>query len=554
MRMAIIKLMAKCQWLMALLSVLFAREAYADEPFRLQRYDALNVVEVNETSIVFVGNSITNMNEWSEMFGRDRRVLGFGVSGAVSRETLENIESIIIGHPAKVFLMIGTNDLGTYGNNVDIPFENIKSIVWRITTESPKTEVYLESVLPTYGGLASRVPYINKLNSMIKSYVESLGNKRVHYADLFTPLQKDGVLNEYYSKEGLHLFASGYQVWCHTIKDEVGIIPTYPDPNERVLDNMELSGYVGSYLMRVSTFKSLPVHDGDALLIGDDYIHMAEWHDLFHSGKVVNRGSGWGYSSLSVAQLVSALPSILHDNPNPGQVWLCPGYKDAVNKVAPEKFRTDVEAFISVARRCLANSSAGSGQGPSKTRIVLLSCPPSKNVAEDESFMQQYNRAMKDIAEKDGGVDFVDTYSVLKAEYPPKWYGTEGAHPSNGLIEGSFPYITDGRVYGVGYVKMAQTMLDKIREVDPQAYVMSEKAAKDRIERIDARNSLGRWLEKAAMGDNPSSLILPALRPSDEQSSEPNSKLKKRVVSLLRKDAGLGDLEEVLGLLGQIGE
>ena len=35
----------------------------ADLPFRNHRYDAFKVLSTNDKSIVFIGNSITNMNE-----------------------------------------------------------------------------------------------------------------------------------------------------------------------------------------------------------------------------------------------------------------------------------------------------------------------------------------------------------------------------------------------------------------------------------------------------------------------------------------------------------
>ena len=44
---------------------------YADEPFRNHRYDALRVLPVDSTDVVFVGNSITNMHEWRDGFRID---------------------------------------------------------------------------------------------------------------------------------------------------------------------------------------------------------------------------------------------------------------------------------------------------------------------------------------------------------------------------------------------------------------------------------------------------------------------------------------------------
>ena len=55
--------------------------AAADLPFRLHRYDAFKATPTGNSSIVFMGNSITNMHEWREAFGNDPRIVNRGNSG-----------------------------------------------------------------------------------------------------------------------------------------------------------------------------------------------------------------------------------------------------------------------------------------------------------------------------------------------------------------------------------------------------------------------------------------------------------------------------------------
>ena len=74
----------------------------ADEPFRNHRYDALRVLPVDSTDVVFVGNSITNMHEWWEAFGSMQNVKNRGVSGAVTHEALANIRAVANGKPKKL--------------------------------------------------------------------------------------------------------------------------------------------------------------------------------------------------------------------------------------------------------------------------------------------------------------------------------------------------------------------------------------------------------------------------------------------------------------------
>ena len=44
--------------------MLAALTAFADEAYRNHRFDSFKVLETNEESIVFIGNSITDMHCW----------------------------------------------------------------------------------------------------------------------------------------------------------------------------------------------------------------------------------------------------------------------------------------------------------------------------------------------------------------------------------------------------------------------------------------------------------------------------------------------------------
>jgi lysophospholipase L1-like esterase len=59
----------------------------------------------------FLGDSITNGGRWNQLFP-DVRTANFGVDGDCSRHVLARLQPVIALKPARVFLMIGTNDLG----------------------------------------------------------------------------------------------------------------------------------------------------------------------------------------------------------------------------------------------------------------------------------------------------------------------------------------------------------------------------------------------------------------------------------------------------------
>ena len=73
--------------------------------------------------IIFIGNSITDGAEWSELFA-DNRIKNRGISGDISAGVLNRLDEIVNRKPAKVFLLIGVNDLSR-NISTDSIFKNI---------------------------------------------------------------------------------------------------------------------------------------------------------------------------------------------------------------------------------------------------------------------------------------------------------------------------------------------------------------------------------------------------------------------------------------------
>ena len=162
-----------------------ATTIFADEPFRNHRYDAFKVLPVTSDNIVFIGNSITNMNEWWEAFG-DHNVVNRGVSGAITDEALANIEAIAAGKPKKVFMMLGTNDLGSAGIcTPEHVLQNVTLMVERLQATSPATKIYIQSLLPSghLGSGGTRTPErLQATNAALKALCEE---KAITYIDLW---------------------------------------------------------------------------------------------------------------------------------------------------------------------------------------------------------------------------------------------------------------------------------------------------------------------------------------------------------------------------------
>lgn len=270
----------------------------ADIPFRNHRFDSWTGLEMPKDAIVFVGNSITDMHNWGEAFGCDPRIVNRGNSGALSGEVLQNAMSWLQYHPANVFLMIGTNDLGSDTSEYAI-VKNISALVELVREESPQTNLYLQSILPARNQKLRTLQTIQATNLMIRELAEQTSN--VTYIDLystFLPILN----NNLYSFDQLHLTAYGYKLWCDIISPFVGLKSVYPDDAEMLQQD---AGLWGSHGMRATYFSLLPIQDDDILFFGDEMVKNGEWAELLHDTYVKNRGTGWGYGG-SIA-LTSAM-------------------------------------------------------------------------------------------------------------------------------------------------------------------------------------------------------------------------------------------------------
>ncbi len=185
-----------------------------------QRELLFETLPTSHRDIIFLGNSITDGGEWSELF-QNRHCKNRGISGDVCDGVLNRLATITKGQPAKVFLMIGINDLGR-GGNPDTIAAKTRQIVRRIKAESPRTKIFLQSVLPVndhYGmfeGHTARWKDIPVTNALLKQIAEE---ENVTYIDLFSLFANaEGKMNLDYTNDGLHLIGKGYEVWCNAIK------------------------------------------------------------------------------------------------------------------------------------------------------------------------------------------------------------------------------------------------------------------------------------------------------------------------------------------------
>lgn len=180
-----------------------------------QKVSLFNILPVDTGSVIFFGDSITDIAEWGELF-KSTKVKNRGVSGDVSLGLLNRLSEVTRHLPSKVFIMIGINDIANNVPDSNI-VNNIKTIIQRIRKESPVTKIFVQSILPTNNGFTDfkrhqdKQEHIVAVNNKLKQL--AIQNQLV-YIDLYSKmLDREAKLDTRYTNDGLHLTAAGYMVW-----------------------------------------------------------------------------------------------------------------------------------------------------------------------------------------------------------------------------------------------------------------------------------------------------------------------------------------------------
>lgn len=180
---------------------------------------------IGNKDIVMLGNSPTeNGGDWAARLGnknvRNRGIIGDEVMGVYDR-----LHQILPGHPAKLFLLIGVNDV-SHDLTTDTIVGMIRVTVERIQKESPDTKLYLQSLLPInesfgrYKRLAGKTNMIPEINKQLEELAKEKGLTYINLFPLFTEKGRN-VLRAELTTDGLHLKEEGYKIWVKAIRKKI---------------------------------------------------------------------------------------------------------------------------------------------------------------------------------------------------------------------------------------------------------------------------------------------------------------------------------------------
>ena len=197
---------------------------------------------ITENDIVFLGNSLTEGGNWASYFPdvqkalqkkggaiRNRGIVGDTLGGSDDR-----LDGILPGKPKTIFFMSGANDV-SHNLTADSIANGIMNVVRRIKKESPKTKVYLQSLLPInesfkrYRLLTGKTAMFSEINAKLEAMCKK---EKVAFINLYPLFLTNGpadlalpaseqVLNPNITRDGLHVTKEGYKIWQEAIRKYV---------------------------------------------------------------------------------------------------------------------------------------------------------------------------------------------------------------------------------------------------------------------------------------------------------------------------------------------
>lgn len=183
-------------------------------PFNQRQISQFEMLGTATNDVVLLGDSLVAEGKWEELF-RSIPMRNRGLPGDVTSSVLDRIDQVTKGQPAKIFLMVGINDIGM-GKSGDEVAMNVLKIVERIRASTPGTRIFVHSILPNKPSLRKN---IESANARI---AEEIAGKAawINLYPLFLD-EKEGGLKGSLSNDGAHLTGKGYEIWKSEIMELV---------------------------------------------------------------------------------------------------------------------------------------------------------------------------------------------------------------------------------------------------------------------------------------------------------------------------------------------
>lgn len=210
----------------------FAWKMKQEQQEKLARYRILNQ-NVIKGAILFTGSSLMEqfpINELLMTNGMNQVVYNRGIGGFTTDDMLLNMEEMVFAvEPSKIFINIGTNDIGAEDYSLEVLMEKYERIISQIRERMADAEIYMMAYYPVNEtDRLEENPWAVQMFRTRTNENIMLANKEVEklaakmgcqYIDVSEGLRDEsGKLKKEYTIEGIHMYANGYQIILNNLK------------------------------------------------------------------------------------------------------------------------------------------------------------------------------------------------------------------------------------------------------------------------------------------------------------------------------------------------
>ncbi len=210
----------------------FKELMHREQQDKLERYRILNQ-NVKKGEILFTGSSLMEqfpVNEFLMTNGMDQVIYNRGIGGFTTTDMLQHMEEMVFGtEPSRIFINIGTNDIGSPEYQLEALLERYEEIIVRIQERLPEAEINMMAYYPVNEtdkipeGEWGKTAFVTRTNenlNIANAAIENLAAKKgCRFINVNEGLADErGKLKKEYTIEGIHMYANGYQVVLQNLK------------------------------------------------------------------------------------------------------------------------------------------------------------------------------------------------------------------------------------------------------------------------------------------------------------------------------------------------
>ena len=216
----------------SIISTLLEERMRQEQVEKIMKYRILNQC-VKKGQILFTGSSLMEqfpINEFLMTNGLDKVIYNRGVGGFTTDDMLENMEDMVFGtEPSRIFINIGTNDIGKPDYKLEILMAKYERIITQIQKRLPEADIFMMAYYPV--NETDKLPdeewakdlFATRTNANIQianKAVEELAAKlHCRFINVNEGLtDENGRLKKEFTVEGIHMYANGYRVVFENMK------------------------------------------------------------------------------------------------------------------------------------------------------------------------------------------------------------------------------------------------------------------------------------------------------------------------------------------------